>query len=53
MRWPSSSAGTTLRIDAVGFQVKGRARQQLECIARAGNGCYYAAPDAASPGRQL
>ncbi|MFF3791435.1 VWA domain-containing protein [Streptomyces sp. NPDC001981] len=42
-----------LRIDTVGFQVKGRAREQLECIAEAGNGRYYDAPDAKSLARQL
>ncbi|MEV0491027.1 vWA domain-containing protein [Streptomyces atratus] len=45
--------GTGLRIDTVGFQVKGRAREQLECIAEAGNGRYYDAPDAKSLARQL
>ncbi|MFC8234053.1 VWA domain-containing protein [Streptomyces sp. NPDC057284] len=42
-----------LRVDTVGFQVKGRAREQLECIAEAGNGRYYDAPDAKSLARQL
>lgn len=45
--------GVGLRIDTVGFQVKGRAREQLECIAEAGNGRYYDAPDATSLARQL
>jgi Ca-activated chloride channel family protein len=45
--------GIGLRIDTVGFQVKGRAREQLECIAEAGNGRYHDAPDAKSPARQL
>lgn len=45
--------GIGLRIDTVGFQVKGRAREQLECIAEAGNGRYCDAPDAKSPARQL
>lgn len=45
--------GTGLRIDTVGFQVEGAAREQLECIARAGNGRYYDAPDAAALARQL
>ncbi|WP_326793355.1 VWA domain-containing protein [Streptomyces sp. NBC_00841] len=45
--------GIGLRIDTVGFQVKGRAREQLECIAEAGNGRYYDAPDAKSLARQL
>jgi Ca-activated chloride channel family protein len=42
-----------LRIDTVGFQVEGAARDELECIARAGHGAYYDAPDAASLVRQL
>ncbi|MFE7105944.1 VWA domain-containing protein [Streptomyces sp. NPDC057575] len=45
--------GVGLRIDTVGFQVKGAAREQLECIAAAGNGRYYDAPDADSLARQL
>ncbi|MCX4824409.1 VWA domain-containing protein [Streptomyces sp. NBC_01142] len=45
--------GIGLRIDTVGFQVRGAARQQLECIARAGNGRYYDAPDAKALARQL
>ncbi|WP_406862023.1 VWA domain-containing protein [Streptomyces sp. HUAS MG47] len=45
--------GVGLRIDTVGFQVRGKAREQLECIAEAGNGRYYDAPDAASLARQL
>ncbi|MFF3689303.1 VWA domain-containing protein [Streptomyces sp. NPDC002187] len=45
--------GVGLRIDTVGFQVRGAARQQLECIARAGNGRYYDAPDAEALARQL
>lgn len=45
--------GVDLRIDTVGFQVRGRARQQLECIAGAGNGRYYDAPDAKALARQL
>ena len=45
--------GVGLRIDTVGFQVRGAARQQLECIARAGNGRYYDAPDAKALARQL
>ncbi|NED08410.1 VWA domain-containing protein [Streptomyces sp. SID6648] len=46
-------AGVGLRIDTVGFQVKGAARAQLECVAAAGNGRYYDAPDAAALARQL
>ncbi|MFD9500816.1 VWA domain-containing protein [Streptomyces sp. NPDC060035] len=45
--------GVGLRIDTVGFQVKGPARKQLECIAEAGNGRYYDAPDAEALARQL
>lgn len=45
--------GLNLRIDTVGFQVKGAARSELECIARAGHGAYYDAPDAAALARQL
>ncbi|SFL19717.1 vWA domain-containing protein [Streptomyces pini] len=48
---PGSSG--TLRIDAIGFQVDGKAREQLECIARAGHGSYYDAPDADALARQL
>ncbi|MGW0553450.1 vWA domain-containing protein [Streptomyces sp. NPDC002926] len=48
-----SKDGAGLRIDAVGFQVRGAARQQLECIAKAGNGRYYDAPDAKALARQL
>ncbi|MFF9480439.1 hypothetical protein [Streptomyces sp. NPDC014733] len=46
------SAGD-LRIDTVGFQAAGPARQQLECVAKAGNGRYYDAPDAGSLARQV
>ncbi|MFJ2632599.1 VWA domain-containing protein [Streptomyces sp. NPDC087422] len=45
--------GIDLRINTVGFQVKGAARDELECVARAGHGSYYDAPDAASLARQL
>ncbi|MEV5156996.1 VWA domain-containing protein [Streptomyces sp. NPDC053728] len=45
--------GVGLRIDTVGFQVEGAARGQLECIAEAGNGRYYDAPDAGALARQL
>ncbi|WP_411081623.1 vWA domain-containing protein [Streptomyces sp. cmx-18-6] len=48
-----TKAGVGLRIDTVGFQVKGAAREQLECVAAAGNGRYYDAPDAAALARQL
>lgn len=45
--------GVDLRIDTIGFQVRGGAREQLECIAEAGHGSYREAPDAASLVRQL
>ncbi|MDT9690850.1 VWA domain-containing protein [Streptomyces sp. P9(2023)] len=48
-----AKGGIGLRIDTVGFQVKGAARGQLECIAEAGNGRYYDAPDADALARQL
>ncbi|WP_328673882.1 VWA domain-containing protein [Streptomyces sp. NBC_00322] len=48
-----SKQGVGLRIDTVGFQVRGTARQQLECIARAGNGRYYDAADGKALARQL
>ncbi|WP_052866255.1 vWA domain-containing protein [Streptomyces niger] len=46
-------SGVDLRIDTIGFQVRGKARQQLECVAQAGNGRYYDAPDAKSLARQM
>ncbi|QPP07691.1 VWA domain-containing protein [Streptomyces bathyalis] len=45
--------GIDLRIDAIGFEVRGKAREQLECVAGAGNGTYYDAPDADALARQL
>ncbi|WP_069813581.1 vWA domain-containing protein [Streptomyces sp. TP-A0874] len=45
--------GVGLRIDTVGFQVRGKARAQLECVAEAGHGSYYDAPDADALARQL
>ena len=45
--------GVDLHIDTVGFRVAGRAREQLECVAKAGNGRYYDAPDAKALARQL
>ncbi|MBT2490552.1 VWA domain-containing protein [Streptomyces sp. ISL-96] len=45
--------GIDLRIDTIGFQVRGKARQQLECVAEAGHGSYYDAPDAKALARQL
>ncbi|WP_078888576.1 vWA domain-containing protein [Streptomyces sclerotialus] len=46
-------SGLDLRIDTIGFQVRGKARQELECVAEAGNGRYYDAPDAKSLARQM
>ncbi|MGP3991353.1 VWA domain-containing protein [Streptomyces sp. 3N207] len=48
-----SRDGLDLRIDAIGFQVKGKARKQLECIAEAGHGKYYDAPKADDLAREL
>ncbi|MGY5123344.1 vWA domain-containing protein [Streptomyces nigrescens] len=48
-----AASGLDLHIDAIGFQVAGKARAQLECLAKAGNGQYYDAPDARSLARQL
>ncbi|MEU9110720.1 VWA domain-containing protein [Streptomyces sp. NPDC048483] len=48
-----AASGVDLHIDAIGFQVAGKARRQLECIARSGNGRYYDAPDAQALARQL
>lgn len=45
--------GVDLHIDTVGFRVAGRARAQLECVAKAGNGRYYDAPEAKALARQL
>jgi Ca-activated chloride channel family protein len=42
-----------LRIDTVGFQVGGEAREELKCIAEKGHGAYYDAPDADALARQL
>lgn len=38
--------GVDLRIDTVGFDVRGKARTQLECLADAGGGEYHDAEDA-------
>ncbi|MFI9029699.1 VWA domain-containing protein [Streptomyces sp. NPDC053560] len=46
-------SGVDLRIDTIGFQVRGKAREQLECVAEAGNGRYYDAPDADALARQM
>jgi Ca-activated chloride channel homolog len=40
--------GVDLRVHAIGFQVDGKARQQLTCLAQATGGTYVDAPDAAS-----
>ncbi|GGU80869.1 hypothetical protein GCM10010211_53670 [Streptomyces albospinus] len=48
-----AASGADLHIDTVGFQVAGQARAQLECIAKAGNGQYYDAPDARALSRQV
>ncbi|MFE9332164.1 VWA domain-containing protein [Streptomyces sp. NPDC006925] len=48
-----SRDGLDLRIDAIGFQVRGEARKQLECIAEAGHGKYYDAPEAEDLAREL
>ncbi|WP_436737790.1 vWA domain-containing protein [Streptomyces sp. BBFR102] len=48
-----AESGLDLRIDAIGFQVKGKAREELTCVAEAGHGAYYEAPDAAALARQL
>lgn len=41
-----AGSGITLRIDAVGFAVNDKARNQLSCIADLTNGSYYDAKDA-------
>lgn len=38
--------GIDLRIDVVGLSVSGKAREQLKCIAKSGNGDYFDADDA-------
>ncbi|MBD8868760.1 VWA domain-containing protein [Nocardioides donggukensis] len=48
-----SQQGLDVRVDVVGFQVDGAARDQLTCIAQAGRGTYYDAPDAAALTNQL
>jgi Ca-activated chloride channel family protein len=40
--------GTDLRIHAVGFDIDDKARQQLDCVARATGGTYVDAPDTAT-----
>ncbi len=41
-----SQQGLDLHVDVVGFQVDDKARNQLTCIAQAGRGTFYDAPDA-------
>lgn len=41
-----SEQGVDIQIDAVGFAVDDKARQQLTCMAEAGGGSYYDAADA-------
>lgn len=41
-----ASAGVQTRIHAIGFDVDDAAREQLQCIAEAGNGSYYDAANA-------
>ncbi|MGW8972545.1 vWA domain-containing protein [Streptomyces platensis] len=48
-----ASSGVDLHSNAIGFQVAGKARAQLECLAKAGNGQYCDAPDARSLARRL
>lgn len=43
-----AKSGVDVRIDVVGFDVSGRARTTLQCVAERGNGTYYDADDAAS-----
>ncbi|MFC7619164.1 VWA domain-containing protein [Microlunatus sp. GCM10028923] len=40
-----ADAGIDLKIDVVGFNVSGKAEQQLRCVADKGNGDYYDADD--------
>lgn len=39
-------SGVDLRIDTVGFAVNDKTKKQLQCVAEAGHGQYYAAADA-------
>ncbi|MFJ5675456.1 VWA domain-containing protein [Streptomyces sp. NPDC093097] len=48
-----AASGADLHIDVIGFQAAAKARPQLQCIAKSGNGQYYDAPDAASLARQV
>lgn len=42
-----AGSGVDVRVDVVGLDVSGKARQQLRCIAAGGHGTYYDAHDAA------
>lgn len=48
-----SKDGIDLRIDVVGLAVDAKTREQLTCIADAGNGTYYDADDAESLTRSI
>jgi Ca-activated chloride channel family protein len=48
-----SKGGVALKIQAVGFQVKAKARRLLQCIAAAGGGRYVDADNADELGAQL
>lgn len=43
-----AAGGIDIRIDVVGFDVSGRAKKTLQCVADEGNGTYYDADDAES-----
>ena len=43
-----AASGVDVRIDVIGFDVDGQARNALQCIAEQGNGSYYDADDAES-----
>ena len=45
--------GLDLHVDVVGFQVDDKARNQLTCVAQAGRGTFYDAPDASALVSQL
>ncbi|MCE7080698.1 VWA domain-containing protein [Streptomyces sp. ST2-7A] len=45
--------GVDLRIDTVGFRIGEEGRAELECVAEAGHGTYYDAPDGEALGREL
>jgi Ca-activated chloride channel family protein len=48
-----SQQGLDLHVDVVGFQVDDAARNQLTCVAQAGRGTFYDAPDADALVNQL